>query len=62
MTQKSKEKIIKNFMKKYSKRGYKEISVKEDTILPDNYIVSAVEPLAGRMIVLPLKLSDIKSR
>lgn len=60
MEQKQKNKIVKRFIRKYKKRGYTEVSVKEDLIIPETYIVSAIEPLAKRQITTHLRLPELK--
>lgn len=60
MEQKQKNKIVKRFIRKYKKRGYTEVSVKEDPIIPETYIVSAIEPLAKRQITTHLRLPELQ--
>lgn len=60
MEQKKKDKIVTKFIRLYKKRGYTAVSVKEDPILPDTFIISATEPLAKRVITTHLRLDELR--
>lgn len=62
MNQKKKEKVVRAFIKRYRKKGYTDITVKEDNIIEGFFVVSTVEPLGNRVINVRLTVLELESK